>query len=476
MKDISPRLDGRLIDVAHAPAERRQSLIAAEKGALVMPDRERPAQPPDSARAGPGTQGRHRERLHPLAEQAALNRHRPNERRFLFYSHDGVGLGHVRRNLAIADALSEIEPDAAILIATSAEEVADLGVPARADVLKLPGLQKVANDDYASRRLPLSSSDVRAVRASLLAAAVDSFRPTVLIADKHPLGIGGELRDALDTLHAAGGRAALGLRDILDEPSAVVEDWAAHDLAAHIAECYDRVLVYGIPSVFNTIREYRLPPDVSRMARYCGYVVRSDGVDESLLDLPQTSARPLVLATAGGGADGFDVLSTFVTAAGGMPWEAVVVSGRQADRRERDALRRLAAKAGVAFRTFVPTLSGWFPRVDALVCMGGYNTIVEAVAAGVPTVCVPRVTPRTEQVIRASAFARLDLLRVLTPDRLDAGSLRDEVSAALGSPRAEIAARAHARLDLQGAQAAARHLLELGAVVAGSSERALAAR
>src|SRR5688572_20126888 len=66
------------------------------------------------------------------------------EKRFLFYSHDGLGLGHVRRNLAIAAALAEIEPNAAILIATSADEVAELGVPEQVDVLKLPGLRKIS--------------------------------------------------------------------------------------------------------------------------------------------------------------------------------------------------------------------------------------------------------------------------------------------------------------------------------------------
>ena len=40
----------------------------------------------------------------PLAEQVSLKK----GARFLFYSHDGLGLGHTRRNLAIAAALTEI--------------------------------------------------------------------------------------------------------------------------------------------------------------------------------------------------------------------------------------------------------------------------------------------------------------------------------------------------------------------------------
>jgi predicted glycosyltransferase len=385
-----------------------------------------------------------------------------------------LGLGHVRRNLAIAAAVAEAEPDAAILIATSANEVEELGVPERADVLKLPGMRKVANGDYSSRRLPLASKDVRELRSSLLTAAVDSFRPTVMVVDKHPAGIGGELRDGLDALRADGGRAALGLRDILDEPARVFAEWAEHDLAAQIAEHYELILVYGVPAVFNTVREYRFPAELARMSRYCGYVVRSDEPAQAI-DVPGVSRYPVVLGTAGGGEDGFEFLTAFVAAAAGMPWHSIVVSGRQAKRSEREALERLAGEGGVGFRTFVPTLSSLFPAVDALVCMGGYNTLVEAAAYGVPTVCVPRTTPRTEQLIRAQAFERLGLLRTIEPQHLDARTLRAAITSALPSSRATLAARAQTYLDLRGARTAAAHLLTLAAV-SGTTDPALVAR
>jgi len=73
--------------------------------------------------------------------------------RFFLYSHDGVGLGHVRRHLAIASAMAELAPNAQILLATSIDEVSHLGLPPNVDTLKLPGLRKLANNEYSSRRL-----------------------------------------------------------------------------------------------------------------------------------------------------------------------------------------------------------------------------------------------------------------------------------------------------------------------------------
>jgi predicted glycosyltransferase len=93
--------------------------------------------------------------------------------------------------------------------------------------------------------------------------------------------------------------------------------------------------------------------------------------------------------------------------------------------------------------------------------MGGYNTLAETVSRGTPTVCVPRVVPRTEQLIRAEAFARRGLIRYIHPDRLDPETLRHEVDEALKSSREEVAERARTTLGFDGAQQAATELLEV---------------
>jgi predicted glycosyltransferase len=117
----------------------------------------------------------------------------------------------------------------------------------------------------------------------------------------------------------------------------------------------------------------------------------------------------------------------------------------------------------VAFRPFLPDLAEHLPDVDALVCMGGYNTLAEAMAAGVPTVCVPRASPRLEQLIRARRFRELGLLALVEPSELSPQRLRGEVARALQRPRGQVAARARAALPLGGARVAAAELLALHA-------------
>ena len=263
--------------------------------------------------------------------------------------------------------------------------------------------------------------DVRSVRASLLLAAVNSFRPTVVLVDKHPLGVGGELEPALERTRAAGAGAVLGLRDVLDDPAAVHAEMCERGLFTHIARYYDRLLVYGQPDILDALREYAFPKEVAAMTCFCGYVVAAEtaaggkGSGNGSTASPTRRGRPHVLATAGGGEDGVALLAAFVEAAARSRWDAGVVSGPQCDPRDVHRLGDLADRAGVDFRRFVPGLSSEFPTLDALVCMGGYNTLAEAAASGVSTVCVPRVRPRSEQLIRAQAFERLGLLTVVEP-------------------------------------------------------------
>jgi predicted glycosyltransferase len=392
----------------------------------------------------------------------------PRAGRFLLYSHDGLGLGHLRRNLAVAHALADVAPRSSILLATSAEEAQLFELPPNVDILRLPGLRKVDNQRYAARRLNVTWHEVRSVRATLLLAAVNSFRPSVVLADKHPLGLDGELEPALVQTRKAGAKAVLGLRDVLDDPAAVQPELEEQGLFGCIPEYYDRVLVYGQSDVLDARREYGFPPAVAGMTRFCGYVV-SPATDKGPNGrrAGTNAERPHVLATAGGGEDGVALLAAFVEAAAPRGWEARVVSGPQCAPHAASRLGKRASEAGVAFTRFVPDLSSEFRSLDALVCMGGYNTLTEAAASGVSTVCVPRVEPRREQLIRARAFAHRGLITLVEPRELEPDFLGAKIDAAL--EHESDGNRGEGNLDFDGARRAACHLFELARRVAGKT-------
>ncbi|MBL9138705.1 MAG: hypothetical protein JNK85_22740 [Verrucomicrobiales bacterium] len=402
-----------------------------------------------------------------LANRAGFDAGRSGERgaaRYLLYSHDGVGLGHTSRNLAIARALTNADPQATVLLATGSDDACQMGVPERVEILKLPSLRKVANEAYASRRLLVSPSMIHRIRADLLRSAVGGLQPDVILVDKHPLGAGGELREALDLNRRQGGAAVLGLRDILDEPATVRAEWEMHELGRRIGEIYDRILIYGQKGVFDAVTEYGLPAELEDRTTFCGYVTRDEcrGGDGHVPSRGRSADRkPTVVATVGGGEDGTEVLAAFLEASDGAPWRAVAVTGPQAPNAGKDRLALLAFRAGATLRRFVPDLWRTLSGVDVLVCMGGYNTLAEAMALRLPVVCVPRVHPRREQLMRAEAFERLGLLECVRPESLAPATLREAIRRALRASRVEVARRCAAGIHLNGAPQAAAVLSDL---------------
>ena len=63
-------------------------------------------------------------------------------RRVALYSHDTMGIGHMRRNLLIAQALAHGPQPVSILMVAGAREVSAFGLPPGVDCLTLPSLFK----------------------------------------------------------------------------------------------------------------------------------------------------------------------------------------------------------------------------------------------------------------------------------------------------------------------------------------------
>src|SRR5260221_5463109 len=116
----------------------------------------------------------------------------------------------------------------------------------------------------------MSAGEVLYLRSALLQAAVNSFRPQVMLVDKHPLGVKKELRSALKVQRDTGGRAVLGLRDILDDRATVLQEWAAHDLPAKVEQYYDEVFIYGHRNVYDPINQYGFTRSMIERTRFCG--------------------------------------------------------------------------------------------------------------------------------------------------------------------------------------------------------------
>ncbi len=83
--------------------------------------------------------------------------------RILLYSHDTFGLGHLRRNLAIAGRLSHALPGVSLLLLSGSQAVQQFVLPPGADIIKLPTVTKLGHEHYVAQGLTITPSEVLAL-------------------------------------------------------------------------------------------------------------------------------------------------------------------------------------------------------------------------------------------------------------------------------------------------------------------------
>jgi len=110
----------------------------------------------------------------------------------------------------------------------------------------------------------------------------------------------------------------------------------------------------------------------------------------------------------------------------------LLVTGPLMPRDDRERLARLVPKhLPVRVVDFVEDGMSIVATADAVVSMGGYNSICEILSADRPAVIVPRVEPRKEQLIRAERLSERGLVRLVHPSQLTRHRLLDEVRSLL---------------------------------------------
>ena len=393
----------------------------------------------------------------PARSPAAGRRHV----RIVFYSHDTMGLGHMRRNLLIAQALSGGGREATVLLVCGSVQAGSLIIPPGIDCLTLPALRKASDGTYDSRRLHIPLEATVRLRSQTIRAAVRAFQPDLLVADNVPQGALGELEPVLDDLARERVPCVLGLRDILDEPEAVAREWRRVGNEQTIRDYYRSIWVYGDPALYDIAAEYRLSAETHRRIRYLGYLDQrprlecaDDGALPSRTD--PIPSGPYALCTIGGGQDGFELADAFASSRAPSGVRRLLLAGPEMDARGRRHLHEKAKRdPRLTVLDFVREPAHLVKRAGCLVTMGGYNTVCEAVSFRKRALVVPRVTPRREQLIRAERFRERGLLDLLHPHALAPEAVSSWVERNFGRP-------ASGRVDLGGPQrlrVAAREML-----------------
>ncbi len=341
----------------------------------------------------------------------------PRAPRVLLYSHDTFGLGHLRRSRTIAGALTAANDQLSALILTGSPVAGRFTFPERVDHIRLPGVTKMTDGSYVSEALGLDIDETTALRAGLIRTAVEKFEPDLVIVDKEPTGFRGELLETLEWLQAnTHTKIVLGLRDVLDESTALADEWERKDAVAAMARFYSEIWVYGLRSIYNPLQGVDYPPAIDDRMHWTGYL-RRDSAGQAPRD-----EEPYILITPGGGGDGAmlvdQVLKAYETDPTLTPRAHIIYGPFLAGQTRVDFESRVAALNGrVVTLGFESRMESLMAGAIGVIAMGGYNTFCEILSFDKPAIIVPRKKPRLEQYIRAARAEELKLVRMLDPDR-----------------------------------------------------------
>lgn len=355
--------------------------------------------------------------------------------RFILYSHDSWGLGHLKRSLAIARAITSCSETANVLVVTGSPCATQFDLPQNCDVLKLPSVSKDAEGQYISRSLSDDIAKTIELRSRIILESYRSFDPHVILVDHQLTGLHGEALGMLRQARSTGRKTIYGMRDVLDEPARVSQEWDRHEYYWALKYGYDLICVYGTPEVFDPRQQYTaLAPFVDKI-RFSGYMVPPTDMSNRQ-SVP--SLAPHVLVTMGGGQDGRQNIETYLEALALRPphWTSHIIAGPLMEKGMVRHFKRWIQRKGMTGQVRVSRFHSNVPHLlqsaDAVVSMAGYNSCAEILQSRLPAVLLPRTEPRQEQLIRAKRLEEMGLARCV--EYPDPSTLRRAVEEALSLP------------------------------------------
>ena len=358
--------------------------------------------------------------------------------RMLIYSHDSFGLGHLRRCRAIAQSLVAYRDDLSILMIAGSPIVGAFSFSPNVEFIRVPGVVKLANESYQPHSPGLSIEDLMAIRSAIILETARVFEPDIFLVDKEPLGLRGEVEATLRYLKERKKLLVLGLRDVMDEPTRLAEEWERKHSLPALEHLYDHIWIYGLPEVYDPLTGIAVSDAVRQKTRFTGYLRRGK-TPSGLYPPPHEIEEPFFLVTTGGGGDGAMLVDWVLRAyefdrSLDMPAK-IVLGPFMGPSQQTGFVERVARLKHVEAIAFEANMEALMQRAAAVVAMGGYNTFCEILSMDKRALILPRTMPRAEQFIRAARAEELGLVSMLLPNDTTEPRQMAEALSALPSRR-----------------------------------------
>ncbi len=354
-----------------------------------------------------------------------------------------LGTGHTVRASALARAMNDEGIDTTLILGATPP-----------DTLDLSGIRTVTlapvftiEQDFKNLGGPDGGySSLADERRQAILEAVDGA--DAFITEGFPFGrkpFAAELREPLAKVRAGGGITISSVRDIL-----VRKDVPRRAFMAKVArETMDHIIVHGDETLTGPRDTFHMDPAEIPPVHYTGYI-------HNVVVSGSAEPHGKIVVTAGGGGFGSGLFEAALGAAAlwpeGPPWHLLIPKPLA----DSIAGWQRMAPANVTVEPNRRDFQSFLGGASLCISQAGYNTFLDAIAAGPPMVLIPFADgDETEQSDRAALYSQFQGISVIDPEILTPEKLLAASKAALAGPRPNIKIRA------DGAARAARHIKTL---------------
>jgi len=381
--------------------------------------------------------------------------------KIIHYCQHVLGIGHFFRSVEIARALHRHQ----VVLVTGGPPV-EVELPPHVNEYKLPGLKMDPNftglfPTDAKRTAP----EVQDERRLLLRSLFEKGAQDLFLVELFPFGrkrFGFELLPLLESIRRGdfgSVRVACSLRDILVEKEG--QEAYERRVVDLLNRYFDALLIHADPKLVSLEETFESTAEIRIPFAYTGFVTPVPGANagrELRKRLGMSKDEALVVASVGGGKVGNVLLMAVLEAHSQLVEERRlrlhIFTGPYMSEGDFDTIaRRAASLPGVEVARFTGEFLSFLAAADLSISMAGYNTSMNLLAAGVPSLVYPFGQNR-EQRLRAKKLAAVGDITVVDDGDLEPSRLAELMKGSLKEPRTTVSSP----VSLDGAQETARWL------------------
>ncbi len=358
----------------------------------------------------------------------------------IFYCQYVWGMGHLVRSLEFARALSDHD----VTLVVGGQQV-EVDRPDHVELVRLPVLYM---DEKFTRLIPgdpgQSVKHVQRERKSALYSLFEKKKPDLFIVELYPFGrsiFGFELEPLLDEIRAGRfGRvkAVCSLRDILVEKKdpPVYEKRVLEKLNRY----FDALLIHSDAGLQRLDETFSRARDIEIPLVYTGFITQQTdpaGGRKLRQELKIAPGESLIVASAGGGRSGFNILTSVLDACkllrGSLPIRLEVFSGPFM---ENEAYEKLVACSapGIRIQRYSRRFLDYLDAADLSVSLAGYNTCMNLLVTQVPALVYPYARQQ-EQPMRVGKIKNMLPMKILNAEDIQPDRLSDHIVQMLSQKR-----------------------------------------